>query len=76
MVVIEERAEPQPDQMMHPVAIEIVVQLIDDVVRGGDVFQFAQHAMAAIGDRVGQEQAFLLQFNVVGAPGGSDAPRR
>ena len=69
MVVVEEGAQPQPDEMMDPVAIEIVVQLIDDIVRGGDIFEFAQHAVAAVGDRIGQEQALLLQFNVVRAPG-------
>src|SRR3954453_4298933 len=54
--------------MVHPVAIEIVVKLVDDVVRCGDIFQFAQHALSAVGDRVGQKQALLLQLDVIGAP--------
>ena len=59
--------EPQPDQVMHPVRIEIVVQLKDDIVGGRDVFQFAQHAAAAVDDGVGEKLAFLRQLDVVGA---------
>ena len=56
--------------MMHPVGIEVVVQLQHDVVRGRDVFELAHHAMAAVGDRLGQQPALLLQLDVVGAFGG------
>ena len=69
VVMIEERREPQPDQMMHPVGVEIVVELQDDIIRGRDILQFAHHAVAAVGDRLGQEPAFLLQFDVVGPLG-------
>ena len=39
-------------------------------LRGRDVFQLAQHAVAAVGDRVLEQQPFLLQLDVVGALGG------
>ena len=69
MIVVEEGREPQTDQMMHPVGIEIVVKLQDDIARGRDVFQFAQHALSAIGDRLGEEATLLLQLDVVGTFG-------
>ena len=69
MIVIEESREPQSDQVMHPVGIEIVMELQDDVARGRDVFQFTQHALPAVGDRLGQEAALLLQLDVVGTLG-------
>ena len=55
VLVIEEGGEPQADQVVHPVGVEIVVQLQHDVVRGRDVLQLAQHAAAAVGDRLGQQ---------------------
>ena len=59
--------------MMHPVGVEVVMELQDDVVRGRDILQFAHDAMTAIGDRLDQKPAFLLQFDVVGAlRGGND----
>ena len=69
MIVVEEGREPQADQMMHPVGIEIVVKLQDDIARGRDVLQFAQHALSAIGDRLGEQAALLVQLDVVGALG-------
>jgi hypothetical protein len=66
VLVVEERGEPQPDQVMHPVGIEIVMQLKDDVVRGRDVLQLAQHAAAAVDDGVGEKLAFLRQLDIVG----------
>ena len=65
VIVVEECIQPQADEMVHPVAIEIVVQLVNDIMRGRDVFQFAQHAMPAVGDRIGQQQALLLQLHIV-----------
>jgi len=68
MIVVEESVESQTDEMVHPVAVEIVMQLVDDIVRCRDVFQLAQHAMPAVGNRVLEQQAFLLQLDVIRAP--------
>jgi hypothetical protein len=68
--VIEESGQPQPDQVMHPVGIKIVVQLEHDIAGGRDVLQFAQHAGAAVGDGMGKQPALLMQFDVVSALGG------
>ena len=54
--------------MVNPVAVEIVMQLVDDIVGCGDVFQLAQHAMPAVGDRVLEQQTLLLQLDVIRAP--------
>jgi hypothetical protein len=69
MIVVEEGVESQTDEMVHPVAVEIVVQLIDDIVGCGDVFQLAQHAVPAVGDRIFEQQTLLLQLHVIRAPG-------
>jgi hypothetical protein len=71
MVVVEESIQPQADKMVHPVAVEIVMELVDDIVRCGDVFQLAQNAMPAVGDRIGQQQTLLLQLDVVRASRGT-----
>ena len=52
MIVVEKGVKPQANQMVHPVAVEVVVKLVHDIVRGRDVLQFAQHAMPAVSDGV------------------------
>ena len=72
VVGAEQRLETQPDILMRPLRVEILPEMLDRRVRGGDVLRLEHGPKPALGKRIEQELALLMQRDLVGPPGGGD----
>ena len=71
-VVVEIGFQPTPDPALHPVGVVLGADPPDGALRGGDALDLAQHALAVVGKRPGEQLALGFERHLIGALRGAE----